>query len=189
MAVGLKLGIVTSTLRSCGLLLCLSETSDRPAAHFTRVEARTYAWTAWIRLKPFQEVHIATKMTSMYSDAPSIKVDPAQSLANGQDPHIKPDPEALGASPGPQLEDDIYEDTGDLEFAGAESEFYLTKLPKFLWETWSKLDDNQEVQIGTIRVEGGLQNLGSKNSRVWGYTHQLAPKRCTRLEEWFATYC
>ena len=99
-------------------------------------------------------------------DAPSIKVEPARPFANGQESHIKPDPDSIGASPGPQLEDDIYEDTGDLEFAGAEQDFFLTKLPKFLWESWSKMDDNQEIQIGTVRVEGGLDNLGGKGSRV-----------------------
>lgn len=100
------------------------------------------------------------------AEAPSIKVDPAQSVMSSQEPRIKPDPDTLGASPGPQLEDDIYEDTGDLEFAGAERDFYLTKVPKFLWDSWDKLDDNQEIQIGTVRVEGGLANLGDKNTRV-----------------------
>ena len=99
-------------------------------------------------------------MTNIYGvDAPSIKVEPAQPALNGQDPRIKPDPDSLGASPAPQLDDDIYEDAGDLEFSGAEQGLYLTKVPKFLWESWSKLDDNQEIQIGTIRVEGNLNDI------------------------------
>lgn len=92
-------------------------------------------------------------------DAPSIKVESAQHGQNSQDPQIKPDPESLGASPGPQVEDDIYEDAGDLEFGGAEQGVFLAKVPKFLRESWSKLDDNQEIQIGTIRVEGGLDDI------------------------------
>ena len=99
-------------------------------------------------------------MTSMYgAGTPSVKVDSAQTALNGQDSRIKPDPDSLGASPGPQLEDDVYEDAGDLEFNGAERGLYLTKFPKFLWENWSKLDDNQEIQIGTIRVEGSLDDI------------------------------
>lgn len=99
-------------------------------------------------------------MTSTYgADGPSIKVEPAQPALNGQDPRIKPDPDSLGASPGPQLEDDIYEDAGDLEFNGAEQGLFLAKVPKFLWDTWSKLDDNQEIQIGTVRVEGSLSDI------------------------------
>lgn len=92
-------------------------------------------------------------------DAPSIKVEPTQPDPNGQDARIKPDPDSLGASPGPQLEDDIYEDAGDLEFSGAEQGLYLAKVPKFLWDNWSKLDDNQEIQIGTVRVEGDLNDI------------------------------
>lgn len=69
------------------------------------------------------------------------------------DPLIKPDPETQGASPGPFSEDDIYEDAGDLEF-NTDPDFqrlYLARVPKFLWEAWSKLDDDAEIHIGTIR--------------------------------------
>ncbi|KAL6720972.1 hypothetical protein ACLMJK_000072 [Lecanora helva] len=37
-----------------------------------------------------------------------VEVEPAQSALNGQDTRIKPDPDSPGASPGPQLEEDIY---------------------------------------------------------------------------------
>lgn len=78
---------------------------------------------------------------------------------NGQTALIKPDPDSIGASPAPRTDDDLYEDAGDLEFAGSDQALYLTRLPKFLWERWSQLDDNQEVTIGTVRVEGGLENI------------------------------
>lgn len=107
----------------------------------------------------------------MYAaDAPSIKVEPAQHAANGQDSRIKPDPDNLGASPGPLLDDDIYEDAGDLDFTGAGQGFYLTKFPKFLWDSLSKLDANQEVQVGTIRVEGDLDDVKRVRPQV---LHQL----------------
>lgn len=99
-------------------------------------------------------------MTSVYgADAPSIKVESAQHAANGHDIRIKSDPDNPGALPGPQLEEDIYEDAGDLDFAGAEQGFYLTKLPKFLWDSLSKFDGKQEIQIGTIRVEGDMEDI------------------------------
>ncbi len=69
------------------------------------------------------------------------------------DPLIKSDPETQGASPGLFSEDDIYEDAGDLEF-NTDPDFqrlYLARVPKFLWEAWSKLDDDAEIHIGTIR--------------------------------------
>ena len=90
-------------------------------------------------------------MTSAYG-TPSIKVEGA-GLQNGQGPAIKPEPGSTGASPE-GLEEDIYEDAGDLDFTQASQAAYLTRLPKWLWEAWSKLDDDAEVQVGTIRVEG-----------------------------------
>ena len=67
---------------------------------------------------------------------------------------IKPDPDAPGASPAP-LDDDIYEDAGDLEFNSdpAYSKLYLARVPRYVWEAWSKLDEDAEIQIGTIRME------------------------------------
>lgn len=75
------------------------------------------------------------------------------------DLQIKPDPDAPGASPGALSEEDIYEDTGDLEF-NSDPKFqacYLTRVPKYIWDEWSKLDDDAEIEIGTIRqsVETG----------------------------------
>ena len=95
----------------------------------------------------------------------SIKPDPGQPLES----KIKPDPDSIGNSPAPQTDEDIYEDTGDLDFAGSDQGFYLTRLPKFLWDSWSKLDDNQEIQIGTIRVEGGLNDV----KRVSTFFHSI----------------
>lgn len=99
-------------------------------------------------------------MTSAYSaDVPSIKVETLQDAAVGRDVRIKPDPDGLTASPGHQIEEDIYEDAGDLDFSGADQGFYLTKLPKFLWDSLSKLDAKQEIQVGTIRVEGDMGDI------------------------------
>lgn len=67
---------------------------------------------------------------------------------------VKPDPDAPGASPAP-LDDDIYEEAGDLEFNADPrySKLYLARVPRYVWEAWSKLDEDAEIQIGTIRIE------------------------------------
>ncbi len=62
---------------------------------------------------------------------------------------------------------DLYEDAGDLEF-NTDTNFqrlYLARVPKFLWEAWEKLDDDAEIQIGTIRMiaapgPDGVQKVG-----------------------------
>lgn len=79
---------------------------------------------------------------------------------------IKPDPDGAGASPMPFADDDIYEDAGDLEF-NSDTRFekvYLSRVPKFLWESWSKLDDDAEIQLGTIRQT--LETLPDGTQRV-----------------------
>lgn len=65
---------------------------------------------------------------------------------------IKPDPDTK--SPSALSEDDIYEDAGDLEFNTdpASQSMYLARVPKYIWEAWAKLDDDAEIQIGTIRT-------------------------------------
>lgn len=69
------------------------------------------------------------------------------------EPLIKQDPDVAGASPSALTDDDIYEDAGDLEF-NTDSAFqtlYLARVPRYVWEAWSKLDDDTEIRIGTIR--------------------------------------
>jgi len=64
---------------------------------------------------------------------------------------IKADPDSK-PSPG-AFDEDLYEDAGDLEFNTdpASQAMYLAKVPKYLWEQWSKLDDDAQIRIGTIR--------------------------------------
>lgn len=97
------------------------------------------------------------------SGAPSIKVEGAVPQT-GRGPAIKSEPGSAGASPA-RAEEDIYEDAGDLDFTQANQAPYLTRLPKWLWETWSRLDDDAEVQIGMIRVEGTPGDI--KRVRLW----------------------
>jgi transcription initiation factor TFIIF subunit beta len=80
---------------------------------------------------------------------------------------IKVDPDAKGASPGVFADDDIYEDAGDLEFNTnpAWQSLYLARVPKGVWEAWSKLDDDAEIPLGTIRRTFVTKPDGSRG--VW----------------------
>lgn len=80
--------------------------------------------------------------------AAPIKQEPSST------PYIKPDPDSREGPAGALSDEDIYEDAGDLDFSQAGQNVWLTRIPKTLWEHWSKLDDDEEIQIGTIRVEG-----------------------------------
>lgn len=55
-------------------------------------------------------------------------------------------------------DDDLYEDTGDLDYSSSTQGLILTRIPKFLWESWAQLDDDDEIQLGTIRIEGGPED-------------------------------
>lgn len=62
-----------------------------------------------------------------------------------------------GADASPSLfveDDDVYEDTGDLDFSHSQQQFWLSRIPKSLWELWASMPEEGEVEIGTIRVEG-----------------------------------
>jgi transcription initiation factor TFIIF subunit beta len=66
---------------------------------------------------------------------------------------IKPDPDAGS----PFMDEALDEENPDLEFydklpdADAYSRMYLARLPNYVWEAWSKLDDDAEIEIGTVR--------------------------------------
>jgi len=96
------------------------------------------------------------------------------------DSFIKPDPESK--SPG-VFDEDIYEDAGDLEFS-ADPKFqniYMAKVPRYVWEAWSKLSDDAEIQIGTIRQSQVMVD-GQKRERLQMLLssdiapHQMIPK-------------
>jgi transcription initiation factor TFIIF subunit beta len=71
-----------------------------------------------------------------------------------QEPLIKPDPDTKDTPSAALSDEDIYEDAGDLDFSLSSQNVWLTRIPKTLWEHWSTLDDDEEIQIGTVRVEG-----------------------------------
>ncbi|KAL1960962.1 hypothetical protein VTO42DRAFT_4850 [Malbranchea cinnamomea] len=78
---------------------------------------------------------------------PPIKTEP------GSVP-IKAEPDNTEGVRGLSLEDDIYEDAGDLDLSGSAQDVWLMRVPRMLWDNWASLDDDEEIQIGTVRVEG-----------------------------------
>ena len=97
-------------------------------------------------------------MAALYgTDSLAFKIEPSSQITNGEQSRIKPETDSAPASPSAHSDEDIYEDAGDLDFAGTTQGIYLTRIPKFLWETWSKLEDDDDIRLGTIRVEGSSE--------------------------------
>ncbi|KAH8593699.1 transcription initiation factor IIF, beta subunit [Bisporella sp. PMI_857] len=100
---------------------------------------------------------------------------------------VKPDPDSK--SPG-VFDEDIYEDAGDLEFNNdpAFQSVYMAKVPRYVWEAWSKLNDtlanmsdDAEIRIGTIRQSSVTVNNQKRHRLQMLLTsdikeHQLIPK-------------
>ena len=97
---------------------------------------------------------------------PSVKLEADHISFNVDESRVKQDPDLIGTSPAALSDDDIYEDAGDLDFNSAHQGVWLTRLPKFLWENWSKIDDDEEIQLGTIRIESPPGNTGDA-PKVW----------------------
>ncbi|KAL2757157.1 hypothetical protein ACRALDRAFT_1062762 [Sodiomyces alcalophilus JCM 7366] len=114
----------------------------------------------------------------------------AQSVQlKGEPLYIKPDPDAASHSAATHREeDDLYEDAGDLEFfdaAGSQGSFdqaYLAKIPKEIWDAWSELPDDAEIEVGTMRQWDAMRPDGSVDHRFRMLLnadlagHQLVPR-------------
>ncbi|KAI9374373.1 transcription initiation factor IIF, beta subunit-domain-containing protein [Aspergillus egyptiacus] len=90
-----------------------------------------------------------------------VKQDP-----DAPTPYIKPDPESKDTVLADVDEEDLYEDAGDLDFTNAGQSLWLSRIPRSLWEHWSKLDDDEEIQIGTIRIEGPPNDIKRVSLRI-----------------------
>jgi TFIIF, beta subunit N-terminus len=85
--------------------------------------------------------------------APNGTSIPTLKLESAPSPQIKD--EGADASPSPYMEeDDVYEDAGDLDFSHSQQQFWLSRIPKSLWELWASMPEDGEIEVGTIRVEG-----------------------------------
>lgn len=59
-----------------------------------------------------------------------------------------------GAYIKPEHEADEYEDTGECQMPANqhEQDAWLAKLPKWLWQAWNETNEDQEVELGKIRI-------------------------------------
>ena len=97
-------------------------------------------------------------MAAAYSDNSMIKTEASGQHLNGES-SIKIEREPPGAPSSAQSDEDIYEDAGDLEFSDTFQGMYLARIPKFLWENWSQLENDEEIRLGTVRIEGGPEDV------------------------------
>lgn len=73
-----------------------------------------------------------------------------------QDPdamYIKTDPDSKDTVLADIDDEDLYEDAGDLDFSQAGQSVWISRLPRQLWESWAHLDDDEEIEVGTMRIE------------------------------------
>ena len=64
-------------------------------------------------------------------------------------PSIKHDPDSLPQSQA--MEEDDYEDTGELEMPAAPEKVWLLRVPRVLHQCWDSIDQDQEIAIGVVR--------------------------------------
>ncbi|KAF7118607.1 hypothetical protein CNMCM5793_008145 [Aspergillus hiratsukae] len=89
-----------------------------------------------------------------------VKPDP-----DAPTPYIKPDPDNKDAVLA-DIDEDIYDDDGDLDFSNAGQNVWLSRIPRSLWEHWASLDDDEEIQIGTMRIEGPPNDIKRVSIRL-----------------------
>ena len=106
--------------------------------------------------------------TAARAETTSVKMEDGDANSNGDLP-TKTEPFNVDASPNEDLDDDIYEDAGDVDFADYSTGVFLTRIPKYLWRTWSDSNEEQDIQIGTIRVEGGMDSPQAVSSSPYSY--------------------
>jgi len=86
---------------------------------------------------------------------PFVKADPDLKPLHGTGAIVNQEADLMDI---PTADDDIYEDAGDLDFSNSARGFYLTRIPTYLWESWSQLDENEEIRLGTVRIEGNFDS-------------------------------
>jgi transcription initiation factor TFIIF subunit beta len=114
------------------------------------------------RLETYQVKQLQSMANLGGGTIPSVKVEPSDNPSLAGITTIKRDPDSVAASPSAFTEDDAYEDVGDLDFSQASQSLYLMRIPKFLWDAWADYDDDDEIRLGTVRVE----QVGADQQRV-----------------------
>ena len=101
---------------------------------------------------------------------PLVKVEQDDTAPVSVEHQVKPEPDSLAGTPSALSDDDIYEDAGDLDFSNI-ANVHLLRLPKWLWENWANIDDDEQIELGVVRVE----NLDNNEQKV--ATRLLLSKR------------
>jgi len=99
-----------------------------------------------------------------------------------EDVKIKPEMIDSGDIGNIHIDEDDYEDTGELQIRGdQESEkAWLAKLPKWLWEAWSNIAEEDEVELGKIRVYNSVGSNGKQRISIFLKDipgHSTVPKK------------
>ncbi|KAK6842650.1 Transcription initiation factor IIF subunit beta [Apiospora arundinis] len=104
------------------------------------------------------------------------------------EPGVKPEPEDASASPAVMSDDELYEDAGDLEFYDSTApndpngNLFLTHVPKYLYDQWAQLKDDEEIEVGRVRRWVETDKNGQKRERMamlldlQNPVHQTIPK-------------
>ncbi|KAF8254201.1 transcription initiation factor IIF, beta subunit [Wilcoxina mikolae CBS 423.85] len=50
-------------------------------------------------------------------------------------------------------DDELYEDSGDLDLSNGDRAVWLVKLPQFLAERWNAIDEDEEITLGIVKVD------------------------------------
>ncbi|KAI0125800.1 putative transcription initiation factor IIF subunit beta [Xylariales sp. AK1849] len=107
------------------------------------------------------------------------------------EPVIKPDPEDAKQSPAALDDDDLYEDAGDLEFYDPNvpqdpyGTISLAHIPKYLYDQWAQLKDDEELVVGKVRTWQQADKNGQSIQRTAmlldhkNPIHQTVPKEYT----------
>lgn len=86
---------------------------------------------------------------SMATVIPTVKVE--------GDNNVKMEDASSPSAASDQFMDDA-DDDPELDLSDARKDLWLSKLPTFLWSALDEAKDDTEIELGTIRVEGSLDN-------------------------------
>ncbi|KAF2151338.1 hypothetical protein K461DRAFT_280127 [Myriangium duriaei CBS 260.36] len=87
--------------------------------------------------------------------SPGIKME--------EDVKIKPDPAT--ATERSLIDEDEYEDTGELQIRGMD-QAWLAKIPKWLWEAWTNIAEDDEIELGKVRVYHNNRPDGQQKLKI-----------------------
>ena len=60
--------------------------------------------------------------------------------------------ESISIDSAALMNDDEEEDTGELNIPSSLRGIWLTWIPRMLWDSWASLNEDEEIQVGLVRV-------------------------------------